>query len=429
MSKKNYYYFTVLSNWIAGYDRYKQIYSKDLIKESTFPDKFFLVDDDCSLIGFEKAYKLLNKLNILDNKIIRISVAVDNEPKPEQKGFSIQQNYIKVKKICFYIGGTKQESSIEDITAMAYKLHNNKLYEYNELKPRSISILPIASACQAKCWFCFSESSISIEKEKFIVDLSNLNNICKKGCALGVKRFVITGGGEPTLLKEDILLKIIQIAKGYFPTVLMITNGHELSKLNDNDLLKKIQSLINAGLTTLAISRHHYDLSKNANIMGLKIDSDRIFTCIKNNKLNIKLRLVCVLQKNGIMDDESISSYIDYSKSQGIDQICFKELYVSSTLESLYSKNIETKLSKERQVGLNTVINYLEKNEYKIIQTLPWGSPVYAKDIEIACYTEPSVGWERSIGIARSWNIMADGRVYASLEDLASELNEDNYEF
>jgi wyosine [tRNA(Phe)-imidazoG37] synthetase (radical SAM superfamily) len=332
MIEKKYYYFTVLSNWLLGYDRYQKRYSKELIKESTFSDKFFLVDENSENIGFEKATTLLNKLGIVDNKIIRITADFNKELKIEPRGFSIKQNYINVKNVYIFNENSKEEILLEDLMAMAYKLKNNRIYEYNELKPRSISILPIASACQAKCWFCFSESSISIEKEKFIVDLSNLNNICKKGFDLGVKRFVITGGGEPTLLKEDVLLKIIKTAKRYFPTVLMISNGYELAKLNDIELLKKMQSLINAGLTTLAISRHHYDLSENAKIMGLKIDSDRIFSCIKNNNLNIKIRLVCVLQKNGIMDDNTIAGYINYAKMQGIDQICFKELYVSSTL-------------------------------------------------------------------------------------------------
>ena len=57
--------------------------------------------------------------------------------------------------------------------------------------------------------------------------------------------------------------------------------------------------------------------------------------------------------------------------------------------------------------------------------TLPWGAPVYdvfvhGRPIRIAAYTEPSLFWERTRGIARSWNIMADGRCLASLEDRGS---------
>jgi hypothetical protein len=59
---------------------------------------------------------------------------------------------------------------------------------------------------------------------------------------------------------------------------------------------------------------------------------------------------------------------------------------------------------------------------------LPWGAPVFRGEwhgapLQIAAYTEPSLLWERTHGVARSWNLMADGRCLVSLEDRASELN------
>ena len=41
----------------------------------------------------------------------------------------------------------------------------------------------------------------------------------------------------------------------------------------------------------------------------------------------------------------------------------------------------------------------------------------------IAAYTEPSVSWELAQGECRSWNLLADGRCYASLETKHSEIN------
>ena len=67
------------------------------------------------------------------------------------------------------------------------------------------------------------------------------------------------------------------------------------------------------------------------------------------------------------------------------------------------------------------VTNTMDELQAKKIIELPWGSPVYllkhtAGDVRIAAYTEPSVGWERTNGIARSWNLMFDHKCYASLE-------------
>jgi len=56
---------------------------------------------------------------------------------------------------------------------------------------------------------------------------------------------------------------------------------------------------------------------------------------------------------------------------------------------------------------------------------LPWGAPVFQLNVEgkqmsVAAYTEPSVAWELRNKMCRSWNLMADGQCYASLEDLES---------
>jgi hypothetical protein len=61
---------------------------------------------------------------------------------------------------------------------------------------------------------------------------------------------------------------------------------------------------------------------------------------------------------------------------------------------------------------------------------LPWGAPVFTgqvdgRDVRVAAYTEPSLFWERTRGVARSWNVMADGSCLASLEDRGSRLERD----
>lgn len=401
---RNYYYFTVLSNWLLGFDRYKNQYSKNEIIKSTYPDKFFFVDDEKQSIGWNKAKLLLNKLNIPGNKIIRLKIKMDIEPQIHERGYFIDRNFIKVESVSIVDELMEIPLIFEEVTAMSYQLKDKTIADYFELKPRSISILPIANACQARCWFCFSDNSISDNKEKFIVDLSNLDKICLKGKELGATRFVITGGGEPTLLAHNKLIEIITIAKKYFDKIILITNGFEYSKRNEIDLVGKLSSLVKAGLSVLAISRHHYSLSENAKIMGIKINSDIIIDCINKHNIDLKIRLICVLQKKGIDSFDEILGYISFAKNKRISQVCFKELYVSSTLESLYSKNVANKDCKDRQVPLHIVVSCLNNNNYFLKSTLPWGSPVFSDGIvDVACYTEPSVGWERNNGIARSW--------------------------
>jgi hypothetical protein len=76
---KKYSYFTVLSNWLIGYDKYKGIYSKEHIKQSSFSNVFYLLEDPSEYhIGIFKAEKLLKKVNIYNNKIIRIDAFIED---------------------------------------------------------------------------------------------------------------------------------------------------------------------------------------------------------------------------------------------------------------------------------------------------------------------------------------------------------------
>lgn len=113
---------------------------------------------------------------------------------------------------------------------------------------------------------------------------------------------------------------------------------------------------------------------------------------------------------------------MDWVVESGVEEICFKELYVASSQESIYYNNETNIWSRNNQISLNLIIEFMQQYNGKIIERLPWGSPIYHLHwknckLTVVAYTEPSIYWERSNGICRSWNIMADGQCYASLED------------
>lgn len=110
-----------------------------------------------------------------------------------------------------------------------------------------------------------------------------------------------------------------------------------------------------------------------------------------------------------------------------IAEITFKELYVATSEESVFFDRASNAWSRSHQVPLALAVAALRARGWSIASTLPWGSPIFrgALDghaLQVAAYTEPTVLWERAHGLSRSWNLMADGRCYASLEDRASEL-------
>lgn len=424
----NYYYYTLLSNWIFGFDKYNLIYSKKLIPQSTFTDEFYFVDDTQREIGFQKANNTLIKNQTKDTVIcIQMdegATGVDVEKNLKNgKGFLIRQNWFIVKTVflCDEKDIVGVEKSVEDIFALSYHLVN-KDKNYSNAPPRTISALPIALACQASCNFCYSESSISLGKKKKIYHSEKIEKYLVAGKEMGAERFVITGGGEPGLLLENELLKLISLGKKYFNKNILITNGMFLSLLSEAEVKRRVRDLKEAGLTHLCISRHHFDQQENTKIMGVNTKTENLLKHLSTFDHGLTIRLICVIQKLGIGNVDLAKKYIDFAFENNVEQVCFKELYVGSQYETLYHSKMSNITSLENQVKLKTIIKAVSEMNGIEITSLPWGSPVFkiekeSKTIQVAAYTEPSVGWELKNNLARSWNIMADYTCYASLED------------
>lgn len=202
----------------------------------------------------------------------------------------------------------------------------------------------------------------------------------------------------------------------------LISNGIFLSKETPEDIRRRLHELHKAGLSKLSISCHHHDEETNLRIMGINTQTSKI---LKSAEAELSeqptIRLICVLQKTGIATVEDVESYIAFAKAHNVGEVCFKELYVSATNESLYSGGKENLYSLANQESLEVVHSWAKKVGAEVVSELPWGSPIFEYEgMTVAAYTEPSVGWERSQGIARSWNFMADNKVFASLEDEGS---------
>lgn len=431
-----YSYITVLSNWLSGYDRYKRIYSKSGLAKSTYPDVFYLLKEDELNIGLNKANKLLNKINhenntiYSQNKIIKINTKIENNVHKNARnglGWYINQNFIEVDSVDVYLNGEWTSITVEDLTAQAFTLNIKEYKDYQSLVPMSLSFLPVAMACEASCKFCFSESSISSEQKKLVKDFDKLDYWCETSKSAGAQRFVITGGGEPGILGLEKIKEVLTISSKHFNKNVLFTNGIFL--LKNNNIKENVKKLKESGLSILSLSCHHSEQDKLTNIMGINTGYLDILEAIKDMPTNDKpkVRLICVIQKGGVDSFEEIQRYINFAFKYNVEQICFKELYVAATNESLYSKTKENQYCIDHQVSLNEVLNYAKEKELKKIGELAWGSPIYqeVKDgqtLDIAAYTEPSVGWERINGKARSWNYMADKNCYASLEDKNSVL-------
>lgn len=434
------YHVTTLSNFVRGYDKYKGQYSKAHIGQSTFPDQFFLLKEDELPIGIAKASKLLSKLNLDGDRLIALKTRAyaDNLKSDHASGVAqyIPQNYIDLDSVYFiedyeHTDAPKLiKARVEDVVAQSFEVINDTLRPWTDLTPRSVSVLPIAMACQASCKFCFSKASVSSGFQGHISDWDRITSVLAKAKAAGAERAVITGGGEPTLLKPDHLVSLVGKCAAEFNKVVLITNGHLLGKATPERRLEALSRLDAAGLSVLAISRHHHDRDKNAAIMGLDTKTEELLESLRNHSAalpHISPRLICVLQDDGVGNVKDMEDYLSWAAAQGVRQVNFKELYVSTSNESAFSDLQANFYSAQHQVPLRVVHDFAEKHGWAKLAELPWGAPIYSgewngTEMQIAAYTEPSVYWERTNGVARSWNLMSDGTTLASLEDPNSQV-------
>lgn len=424
-----FYFLTTATNFLICYDKYSNTYDKSKQVKSKYNDKFYLLKEGD--VSYDDLSKILNKLSDRINKsessldfIVKIYIDLKSDIyKNDESGDGTKTNVghyidgviVSTKSFHKINNGVQVDVYPEDILALAYKTQSESLMEYDKLKPRTLSYLPVKIECQASCKFCFSKSSISLNKRLEPLEHGKLDRACALSKERGAERFVITGGGEPLLFGYDGIIDILKVASKYYNNILIITNGKEIEDYSDSQM----DALKSNGLERIAVSIHSDNLEQNKNIMRLDVDYKKVFHKIR--KAGLKTRLICVLQKGGIYNQERILDYIKFSIENKINEICFKELYVSTNIESDYHKSKANLYSSNNRVSLSIVTNTMDELQAKKIIELPWGSPVYllkhtAGDVRIAAYTEPSVGWERTNGIARSWNLMFDHKCYASLE-------------
>ncbi len=432
------FHVTVLSNFARGYDRYARAYRKGLIPESTYPgESYVLVERDLG-IGISKAGRLKAKLAIAGDQILAIEARLPaGRVSPNVRnglGFVWASPDLPVSRVYRVLDGNGLEPiSVEEATAASLALHGPAFHPYPALAPRSVSFLPIARGCQASCPFCFSEASASADQKQQRIDWSAIRPWLRLARSRGAERAVITGGGEPTMLPFPDLSRLVGECRDHVAKVVLITNGVSLARLEPSDAIEQLLTLRRAGLSVLAVSRHHQDERINGALMNAETRTPRVLDAARralgDPSTGLRTRLICVLQKGGVTSIGDVDDYVRWAVASGAHEVCFKELYVSTTAESVYNSRAANAWSDDHQVPLSVVLEWAEGRGFRVEKRLPWGAPLFTgqvdgREVRVAAYTEPSLFWERTHGVARSWNVMADGSCLASLEDRGSRLEE-----
>ncbi len=163
----------------------------------------------------------------------------------------------------------------------------------------------LLSECNGKCNWC-------IEKKGFHpTNRADWKEIGKAAINT-YKKNIILLGGEPTLYKD--LKPIIQMLIGAGRNVWVTTNG---------SLLKNVLGSL-VGIAGVNISIHHYDLNRNADIVGVKLNEQDLKESIK--AIGGKVRFNCNLINGQIDSKQEALKYIEFAKAMGANNVRFAEL-------------------------------------------------------------------------------------------------------
>jgi cyclic pyranopterin phosphate synthase len=271
------------------------------------------------------------------------------------------------------------------------------------------SVLPVRVACNLRCPFCFSKSSVSALRHERAgwrdLEVAGYYDFAKQR---GATRLVITGGGEP-LLRPDDVIHLVTLGRHWFDEVACFTNGTFLTP----DLSRR---LADAGLSYLCYSRHAVSDDDNRRLMGDGAP-DLLDFLTASAAGPLKVRATCVLCRDFVDDGADVRRYIEALAGHGVREFTFKHTYIAYE-GSLFRGSGEDVWAREHHVDFDPFAGQGE-----VVARLPWGPCIRRLGGVQACYYhEPTPRWELEHRLCRSSNLLSDGAVYASLEDRRSLL-------
>jgi len=255
------------------------------------------------------------------------SIIINDDCRPDDYEFLKKENFIFIK-----INGYKRDrndkceiNSKDKVEWQSnipydYEIDNyNGIEEYekklidliNKLSSPKCYIIPTQKTCNCNCIFCISNTR-KYDKEKEYLEVNenfikNIYNLKKHG----IKRFEITGGGEPML--NNNLSLISQTIKKIIPDsyIKLYTNGNILKRINNIDEINISIVSDNLNINNKFMNGNNIEL-----IDKLKFFKDK----------NIKLRLSIPLIKGSIDTKEKLDYLINKSENY-VDEYVVRTLY------------------------------------------------------------------------------------------------------
>jgi cyclic pyranopterin phosphate synthase len=254
-------------------------------------------------------------------------------------------------------------------------------------------------SCNARCPFCVEELRPSARGttlvQQKIAEPSDIRYFASLERILDVVRplgpSVSVTGGEPS--KDPRLPGILRrLANSGVRKRTVTTNGSGLLDLREN---KKVIDWITATRTShLNISIAHPDSANNARIMGFResLAPESLAEVIRISKeRGTRVRLSCVLLRDGINSCDGILDYLKFARSLDVDNVIFRQLMKTNC--STHAENYVVKYSDRSRVQLEPLLDEISHHAAFLFQRQVLGYYYY---VEIWKYEDMDVVFEEA---------------------------------
>jgi len=164
--------------------------------------------------------------------------------------------------------------------------------------------------CNAKCSWCIEKKGWHPE------EVADWKTICDAAIKTGRKNIILLGG-EPTLHPDIDKIVLYLREAGRNPWI--TTNGALLSEAWVTKNLLPIEGV--------NISIHHYNLDRNEEIVGIRLDERALRSAIAVIRgMGKKVRLNCNCIETYIDSEEELHRYVAWAKEIGASDVRFAEL-------------------------------------------------------------------------------------------------------
>ena len=189
------------------------------------------------------------------------------------------------------------------------------------MKIQTMSIVCGTTACNARCPYCVSKTTPSVDLPTEI-NWRNFRKACRLAQIGGATTVLLTGKGEPTLYPELILDYLDKLRNYDFPFIELQTNGIALTQGLARNMLG---GWYDRGLNTICLSAVHYERSVNQKIYGQDYPALEE-TVAFLHAFGFTVRLSIMMMKDGIDNQLDILHLIEFCMDNKVKQLTIRPL-------------------------------------------------------------------------------------------------------